>query len=93
MVVRVLFKLNIPWRRQNRKEISDYEIYINNYQTLGAKTAFQARLPGVSVGSHRVECYAEYIRDGEARKTNVVFTQILGVTGTRGWKIEYSINS
>jgi len=55
-----------------------------SYLTLGAKTAFQVRLPGVSVGSHRVECYAEYIRDGEARKTNVVFTQILGVTGTRG---------
>jgi hypothetical protein len=44
--------------------------------TLGSKRAFQVYLPGLSIGSHRVECYAEYIRDGETRKTNVVFTQI-----------------
>jgi len=44
--------------------------------TLGSKRAFQVYLPGLSLGSHRVECYAEYIRDGETRKTNVVFTQI-----------------
>ena len=47
-----------------------------SYVTLGTKRAFQVYLPGVSVGSHRVECYAEYIRDGETRKTNMVFTQI-----------------
>jgi len=47
-----------------------------SYVTLGTKRAFQVYLPGVSLGSHRVECYAEYIRDGETRKTNVVFTQI-----------------
>ena len=47
-----------------------------SYLILGTKRAFQVYLPGVNVGSHRVECYAEYIRDGETRKTNVVFTQI-----------------
>jgi len=47
-----------------------------SYFTLGTKRAFRVYLPGLSVGSHRVECYAEYIRDGETRKTNVVFTQI-----------------
>ncbi len=47
-----------------------------SYVTLGTKRAFQVYLPGVSVGSHRVECYAEYIRDGETRKTNVVSIQI-----------------
>ena len=51
-----------------------------SYFTLGTKRAFQVYLPGVSVGSHRVECYAEYIRDGETGKTNVVFTQILAST-------------
>jgi hypothetical protein len=52
-----------------------------SYVTLGSKRAFRVYLPGVSVGSHRVECYAEYIRDGETRKTNMVFTQIsAGVT-------------
>jgi hypothetical protein len=51
-----------------------------SYVTLGTKRAFQLYLPGVNVGSHRVECYAEYIRDGETRKTNVVFTQILAGT-------------
>jgi hypothetical protein len=44
--------------------------------TLGSKRAFQVYLPGLSIGSHRVECYAEYIRDGETQKTNMVFTQI-----------------
>jgi len=51
-----------------------------SYATLGTKRAFQVYLHGLNVGSHRVECYAEYIRDGETRKTNVVFTQI--ITGT-----------
>ncbi len=48
-----------------------------SYVTLGTKRAFQVHLPGVNVGAHRVECYAEYIRNGETRKTNVVFTQII----------------
>jgi hypothetical protein len=56
-------------------DVSDY-----SYLTLGKKRAFQVFLPGVSVGSHTVECYAEYIRDGETRKTNVVFTQIVAGT-------------
>jgi len=51
-----------------------------SYVTLGTKRAFQVYLPGMSAGSHRVECYAEYIRDGETRKTNVVFTQIIAST-------------
>jgi hypothetical protein len=44
--------------------------------TLGTKRAFQVYLPGINVGPHRVECYAEYIRNGEIRKTNVITTQI-----------------
>jgi hypothetical protein len=48
-----------------------------SYVTLGTRRAFQVQLPGVNTGSHRVECYAEYIRDGETRKTNVIATQIL----------------
>ncbi len=56
-------------------DVSDY-----SYLTLGTKRAFQVYLPGVSIGSHRVECYAEYIRNGETRKTNVVFTQIVAGT-------------
>ena len=52
-----------------------------SYLTLGTKTAFQVYLPGLNNGSHRVECYAEYIRDGETRRTNVVFTQIIAASG------------
>jgi len=48
-----------------------------SYVTLGTKIAFQVQLPGINTGPHRVECYAEYIRDGETRKTNVIATQIL----------------
>ena len=48
-----------------------------SYFTFGTKRAFQVWLPGIDPGSHRVECYAEYIRDGEVRRTNVIFTQIV----------------
>lgn len=51
-----------------------------SYLTFGTRRAFQVFLPGLRVGSHRVECYAEYVRDGETRKTNVVFTQIMAGT-------------
>ena len=44
--------------------------------TSGTKRFFQVYLPGMNVGLHTVECYAEYIRDGETRKTNVIATQI-----------------
>ncbi len=47
-----------------------------SYFTLGTKRAFQVWLPGIGPGSHRVECYAEYIRGGEVRRTNVIFIQI-----------------
>jgi hypothetical protein len=57
-----------------------FDVSDGSYVTLGTKRAFQVYLPGVNVGSHRVECYAEYIRDGETRKTNVVSTQILAGT-------------
>jgi hypothetical protein len=44
--------------------------------TFGTKRYFQVYLPGMNVGPHTVECYAEYIRDGEIRKTNVITTRI-----------------
>jgi len=47
-----------------------------SYVTLGTKRAFQVYLPSTRAGSYRVECYAEYVRNGEARKTNVITTQI-----------------
>ena len=62
---------------ESRREPYCSDVSDVSYFTLGTKRAFQVRLPGVGVGSHRVECYAEYIRDGETRKTNVVFTQII----------------
>ena len=37
---------------------------------------FELYLSGLESGSYRLECYAEYIRDGETRRTNVVGTQI-----------------
>jgi hypothetical protein len=47
-----------------------------SYLSLGAKRAFQVYLPGTKAGSYRVECYAEYVRNGETRRTNVIATQI-----------------
>jgi len=53
-----------------------------SYTILGTKQAFQVYLPGLVAGPHRLECYVEYVRDGETRKTNVVFTQIAAGTNT-----------
>ena len=52
--------------------------------TFGTKRAFQVRLPGIDPGSHRVECFAEYVRNGETRRTNVIFTQITAVRSPIG---------
>jgi hypothetical protein len=65
---------------ESRQEPYCSDVSDVSYVTLGTKRAFQVYLPGISAGSHRVECYAEYIRDGETRKTNVVFTQIIAST-------------
>jgi hypothetical protein len=46
------------------------------YATFGTKRFLQVQLPGIRPGSYRAECYAEYIRDGEVRKTNTITTQI-----------------
>jgi hypothetical protein len=59
---------------------SCFDVSVASYTTLGRKKAFQVYLPAISVGSHRMECYVEYIRDGETQKTNVVFTQIIAGT-------------
>jgi hypothetical protein len=61
---------------QSREGPYCFDVPDVSYFTLGGKRAFQVYLPGVSPGSHRVECYAEYFRDGETRKTNVVFIQV-----------------
>ena len=65
---------------ESGEEPSCFEVSDASSMTLGTKKAFQVYLPGLNVGSHRVECYAEYIRAGERRKTNVVFTQIFAAT-------------
>ncbi len=59
-------------QRPNCSDVRD-----GSYFTVGTKRAFQVRLPGIGPGSHRVECFAEYILDGEIRRTNVIFTQIV----------------
>ncbi len=58
-----------------REEPSCFDSSDISYLTLGTKRAFQVYLPGLNAGTHMVECYAEYIRDGETRKTNVIITQ------------------
>ena len=47
-----------------------------SYVTWGTKRAFQVYLLSTKAGSYRVECYAEYVRNGEIRRTNVIATQI-----------------
>jgi hypothetical protein len=75
------FAVNVFFKATSRPEIKRacfYELgqepscFDVSYFTSGAKKAFQVYLPGLSGGSHRVECYAEYLRDGKIQKTNVV---------------------
>jgi len=61
---------------ESGEEPSCFDVSNRSYLTFGTKRAFRVYLPGLNAGSHLVECYAEYIRDGETRKTNVVFTPI-----------------
>ncbi len=65
------------WFFESGDKPSCFDLSDRSYLTLGTKTAFQVYLPGLNAGPHRVECYAEYVRDGETRKTNVIFTQII----------------
>jgi len=65
---------------ESEEEPFCFDISDKSYFSLGAKRAFQAYLPGLNAGSHRLECYVEYIRDGETQRTNVVFTQIIAGT-------------
>ena len=62
---------------ESKEEPYCFDVSDVSYSILGGKTAYQVYLPGFRIGSHKVECYAEYTRDGETRKTNVIFTQIL----------------
>jgi hypothetical protein len=52
-----------------------------SYLTLRMKKAFQVYLPGLKAGSHRVECYAEYLQDGKKQQTNVVSSYIYASSG------------
>ncbi len=61
-----------------------FDLSDRSYFTLGTRKGFQIWLPGIGPGSHRVECYAEYVRDGEIRNTNVVFTQIIASVSPMG---------
>jgi hypothetical protein len=65
---------------ESGNEPSCFELSDASHAILGTKKAFQVYLPGLNVGSHRVECYAEYVQAGERRKTNVVFTEIFAAT-------------
>jgi len=65
---------------ESGEEPSCFDVSDRSYLILGTKRAFQVYLPGINVGSHRVECYVEYVRDGETRKTNVVSIQIIAGT-------------
>ena len=61
-----------------------FDLSDRSYFTLGTRKGFQVWLPGIGPGSHRIECYAEYVRDGEIRNTNVVFTQIIASVSPMG---------
>ena len=81
----ISFVANISFEADGKPEIKKACFYWSGegpdcfdmmYVTFGPQTTFQVQLPGMSAGSYTVRCYAEYIQDGETRKTNVIATQI-----------------
>jgi len=79
------FPVNVFFEGEGRVEIKKACFYESterqycsevSYITLGTKRAFQVYLPSTRAGSYRVKCYAEYVRNGETRKTNVITTQV-----------------
>ena len=79
------FPVNVFFEGEGRVEIRKACFYESeerqfcsggSYVTWGTKKAFQVYLPSTKSGSYIVKCYAEYVRNGEIRKSNVIVTQI-----------------
>jgi len=79
------FPVNVFFEAEGRVEIKRACFYESkerqycsdvSYITFGGKRVFQVYLPSTKAGSYRVECYVEYVQNGEIRKTNVITTQI-----------------
>jgi len=79
------FPVNVFFEGEGRVEIKRACFYESkerqycskvSYVTWGTKRAFQVYLPSTKSGSYKVECYAEYVRNGEIQRTNVIVTQI-----------------
>ena len=83
------FKLNIVFEAASSPEIKTACFYESgqepscfdvSYLTLETKEMFHVYLPGFNAGSHRVECYAEYLRDGKMQQTNVVSSYVYAIS-------------
>ncbi len=48
--------------------------------TYGSPGSFTVDFSAPEPGSQRVECYADYIRDGKKQRTNPVFSHIYGIS-------------
>jgi hypothetical protein len=79
------FAVNVFFEGKGRVEIKKACFYESeerqycsdvSYVSWGTKRAFQVYLPSTKSGSYIVKCYAEYVRNGEIQKSNVVVTQI-----------------
>ena len=79
------FAVNIFFEGDGKVEIRKACFYVSkerqfcsdvSYITFGPKKAFQVYLPSTKAGFYRVECYAEYVRNGQIRTTNVIAAQI-----------------
>jgi len=80
------FVANISFKAEGKPEIKRACFYWSGegpncfdamYVTFEPYRTFQVQLPGMDPGSYTVTCYAEYIQNGETRKSNVITTQIL----------------
>jgi len=49
----------------------------------GSPGNFIIELPPADPGTYTMECYAEYLRDGETQRTNVISSQIIVFSGAR----------
>jgi len=86
--VGLLYTVDISFEADGKPEISRVLCFCSGegpyyYKvkgvTYGSPGGFSIDFSVPDIGSQRVECYADYVRDGKRRRTNSVFSRVLGI--------------
>ena len=89
LIVHVFYTANISFEADGKPEISRVLCYCSGegpyyYKirdvTYGSPGNFTIDFSAPDTGSQRLECYADYVRDGKRRRTNSVFSHFFGIS-------------